>query len=177
MQNHIWWEGLNKTWQNIFKKATKSEPSYPDFFEKITNLPALDCSGYGIDYLEPLRGLNKIKKLKCKNNPIKDFSPLSGMKNLEILHLDNTGITDLTPIKCLFNLRELYCSDNAIEDLSPLKSLFVKLEVLDCSINPIEDIRVSALLTNLRILKYTYSKETHRQLKLLLPEKDTMVYC
>ncbi len=84
---------------------------------KTKYLKKLNITNFGLDSLEPLRGIS-LNYLDCSGNKVRDLSPLKGME-LEFLDCSNNRITSLNPLEDNF-LQALNCSNNPIESLEPL---------------------------------------------------------
>ncbi len=147
-----WWNQLEVSWKNIFKKAIAidDEPSDLDL-DKIFQLQTLDCSWNEISDLEPLRPLTHLHDLVCSYNQINDLEPLSHLNQLQALDCASNNISDLEPLRALTQLQELIINSNKINKIKYLSRL-TQLQILDCSSNQISDLVPLHPLSKLQVL-------------------------
>ena len=107
--------------------------------EKLVNLERIELRGCGIEDLEPLEGLERLRTLKLRQNLIADISALATLPNLETVDLAGNDISDLTALSELQNLRDVDLARNRIADLAPLQHL-TDMGTLDLSDNLISDV-------------------------------------
>jgi hypothetical protein len=172
-ENISWWLGLDKAWQDYFRKHHKL-PEFPSEVDLLHLLNKGNISLEGATFCENLFPLKKFKKLHVLNlrkSNFSDFNQLKGLDYLHELYLDGSkvksfngldslkwlrlisapklGITSLEPLRRVPNLIELDLSENNIEDISPLESL-KKLQKLDLSLN--DKIRDVQPLARMRVM-------------------------
>ena len=115
------------------------------------NLEALDVSQNDIISLQPITGLERLKRLNLELSSV-DITPLADLTSLEVLNLSSTLVSDLAPLAGLSNLTELNLADeNTVSDLSPIANL-TNLESLNLRANPVSDLGPLAGLEKLQTL-------------------------
>lgn len=147
--NSAWWKGLDKEWQNIFRKKIgfEGEPTEQEL-KNIFELQELYCYDTSIKTLEPIQNMINLQRLGCYNTPIKSLDPLKQLKELVVLDCSNTLINNLNPIVNLRKLKTIDFSNTQIKDLEPLESLLQLEEVYAIS-TAIENIGSLSKLQNL----------------------------
>jgi hypothetical protein len=150
---HTWWDGLDRVWRDIFRKAIQidRQPTGENLLS-MTCLEKLWCCCEDIENLEPLRQLENLRVLECWETPVRSLEPLGQLMNLEELSCYRTPIRSLESLKRLTKLRILRCGETNIESLEPLEQL-TNLEELYCSSTPVRSLEPLRQLTNLRILR------------------------
>lgn len=173
-ENVDWWLGLDKDWQDFFRKQNKFS-EFPSEVELHHLLNKAHISLEGVVFLKDLEPLKKFKKLhilNLKNTNFSDMSQLNGLRFLHELYLDGSkvktldgldtlrwlrvlsapklGLKSIEPLRNLPNLMELDLSENDIEDITPLESL-LKLQKLDLSLN--DKIRNVQPLARMRVMQ------------------------
>jgi len=95
-----WWSSLDEQWKTIFQDAIEieSEPT-KDELVTILSLTELNCSGWELTHLEPLRALTGLQKLDCQRNQLTSLEPLHGLKNLKKLVCKNNSSLTQTEIE------------------------------------------------------------------------------
>ncbi|MGB5084738.1 MAG: leucine-rich repeat domain-containing protein [Methylocystis silviterrae] len=118
---------------------------------RIPSLRNLYLSGFPVDDLTNLAGLQKLQSLDCSDTQVGDLAPLARLQNLQSLDCSFTQVGDLAPLARLQNLQSLNCSDTQVGDLAPLARL-QNLQSLDCSSTQVGDLAPLAGLQNLHSL-------------------------
>ena len=156
--NTAWWNSLDGNWQTYFIKTLKvKENPTQDDFDKILALEIIDLQGYKqINTLEPLKGLNNLRKLWLEGDfdgvsSIEDLTPIAQMTNLEELNIGKSLVKDISPIAGLVNLKKLELFGTQVKDISAISEL-TNLEFLDCSDTQIKDLSPISNLENLKAL-------------------------
>ena len=165
-----WWNGLDPTWQAIFRNAVGLQTETPTSLElqqivdlrelKITSespiksiepltnlmwLERLSVNNQGVTDLKPLANKEFLLELNAQNNPISSLKPIEESPLLELLNIENTQVDDLGPLSKMHNLITLNASGTPVKSLKPLSGL-QKLENLFVnntsvrSISPVENI-------------------------------------
>ncbi|MBR2709443.1 hypothetical protein IKE98_03915 [Candidatus Saccharibacteria bacterium] len=89
--------------------------------EKLTNLDGLVADEIGLESLEPLSSLNKLRILSVRNNNIKSLEGLETEGMVDDLDLSgNKGLTDLSFDKPVYDLRIM---DSGLTDVSILNNI------------------------------------------------------
>lgn len=58
----------------------------------------LDISNNGLESLEGIQGLTKLKRLVCKNNQISDLKPLESLTMLIDIDLENNPVDSISQV-------------------------------------------------------------------------------
>lgn len=92
--NRQYWEQWDSIWKRIFQNAISvaNEPNDHEL-ASIFELSYLDCSGYQINSLEPLRSLTILQELDCRHTQISHLEPLWHLKKLHTLFWDNSQVS------------------------------------------------------------------------------------
>ena len=98
----------------------------------------LDASGYGLDDLARLGGLDALERLDASDNALADLGPLAGLVSLREVDLSGNRIVDVSALSGLYGLERLDLSGNRIADAGPLAGL-PNLTVLLLDGNPLAD--------------------------------------
>jgi len=153
-----WWNQLEVSWKNLFKKAIAidEEPSDIDL-DKIFQLQTLDCSWNEISDLEPLRPLTQLQALVCSYNQISDLEPLSALSQLQRLDCASNNISDIEPLQALTQMQEIIINSNKINNIKYI-SRFIQLQILDCAYNKVSDLEPLRPLTQLQVLDCASNK-------------------
>lgn len=96
----------------------------------------LHAPGQGIERLDGLQRLRRLRVLDLADNAVIDLSSLAALDSLAYLNLESNHVRDLAPLARLSNLRVLLLGGNAIEELDPLLNL-PALESVELSGNPL----------------------------------------
>ncbi len=128
--------------------------------EKLNQLTSLNlCATQTTDF-SPLASLEQLEKLIISHVQIKDFSFLTGLINLIHLELRSTGFYDLAYINSpLLTVLDVSLNYNYLTNISRLSD-FPQLEVLDVSLDYIQDYTPLHTLSNLQILGIHENEET-----------------
>lgn len=124
----------------------------------IEDIVTLRCNNKGIQYLEGIEQLTKLKILHLSFNSINDITPLVELKKLETLYLSGNEIQNLDSLSSLTKLTELGIEKNYIQDLSPLQSIS-SLKSLHTNKNQINDFTILNSL-ELNVLSGTNSQDS-----------------
>ncbi|RFM30966.1 leucine-rich repeat domain-containing protein [Chitinophaga silvisoli] len=114
----------------------------PDAVQLLFNLEELVCGGtrdqrWGINNLQPLRGLKKLKTLVLSNNEIDKIDCLDYFPDLEKLDLGNNRIVSLLAIQSHKRLKALDLSYNKLTNIGEI-SKFPFLQWLNVSSNQLQ---------------------------------------
>ena len=120
---------------------------------RLTQLEELDIWNNQISDIGPLAGLKQLITLGIFDNPINDFGPLAGLVQLQRLRVSVQRINDLHRHVDLRQLESLQLSGsgNRIEDLRLLANL-TQLRVLDVAYAQVRDLSFLERLTQLEWL-------------------------
>lgn len=156
---NAWWDNLNSTWKNIFKKYIylDEQPTKAQLHELIKQ-KIIDVSKRSvISNLEPLKKLIYLEHLNCSETSISNLEPLSDLIDLKYLDLSLTNIISIAPIKYLSKLESLYFSSTLVNDLRPLFNLNY-LQQIHGNYTEVKDLTPLATLTNLKFAYFDKSK-------------------
>lgn len=121
--------------------------------ESLRGLPRLkhlDLSGTRVSDLSPLTTSLHLKTLILQNaRQVSDISSLAGLVRLQELNVELTGVSDICVIANLKSLRVLNLRRTRVTDISPLRELYLSLQRLDLSFLPISSIQPLEGLVNL----------------------------
>lgn len=120
-----WWDGLNSSWQTVFKSSAKigSTPSKEDL-ASVTNLDSINLTrNPGIADLEPLRKLLKLRIVRVGGTAIKDLSPLEDHRDITLLDISDTPLSDIFLVRQFSKLREFRADNTKVESLDALFGL------------------------------------------------------
>ena len=174
---NAWWENLNSTWKNIFKKYIylDNQPSKAQLHELIKQ-KIIDISKHSeIKNLEPLKKLLYLEHLNCSQTSISDLEPLSDLIDLKYLDVSLTNINSVAPLKNLSKLESLYFSSTSVNDLSPLFNLNF-LQQVHGNYTEVKDLSPLSKLTNLKVAYFDHSKvELSDYLSFNLENKEAIV--
>ncbi len=152
-QLKIWWNGLNKTWQQAFAgQLEMDDPPTAEQLQQLVNLEKINISGrMDMNSAEPLAVFTRLKTLRLDNTGITDISPLTGLKQLTSLSVTNSPLWDIGPLSGMKQLKELNLENTSVEDLRPLQGLH-RLEKLNISGTKVRNLKPVAGLSALRQL-------------------------
>ena len=151
-QEKTWWKKLDRTWQEIFKKAIGVRTELTEaILLKILKLEELQCGKTKIQTLAPLSMLTALQSLDCHDTPIRSLAPLRQLKELAVLDCHHTEIQTLSPLRDHRHLRKLVCQHTPIETLDPLRSA-TGLEILACHETAVASLESLHRLPNLRVV-------------------------
>lgn len=156
---NAWWENLNTTWKNIFKKYIylDEQPTKAQLHELIKQ-KIIDVSKRSeIKNLQPLKKLIYLQHLNCSQTSITDLEPLSDLIDLKYLDLSLTNINSIVPLKNLSKLESLYFSSTGVSDLSPLFNLNF-LQQVHGNYTEVKDLSPLVELSNLKFAYFDHSK-------------------
>ncbi len=152
-QLEFWWNNLNDSWQNAFRKIGGFEENPSS--EQIHHL--CERRKLKIENFQESRGLEaftvffRLATLTLNNSQLTDISPLVALSGLQTLRITNGPLSDLTGIEKLTNLRTLILQNTAIDDLYLLSGL-TQLTALDVSGTKVKSLKPLQKLTGLREL-------------------------
>lgn len=118
-------------------KATYNEITSIDL-SGISTLTNIDISGNKISSLSTLSSNTGLVELRCRNNYLTDVS-VGSFRNLKILDCSNNTLTSFVVPS---TIRELYVEGTGIDETFDASS-YSLLEVLNCSRNDIESLKIS----------------------------------
>ncbi len=156
---NAWWDNLNSTWKNIFKKYIylDEQPTKAQLHELIKQ-KIIDISKRSeISNLEPLKKLIYLQHLNCSETSISNLEPLSDLIDLKYLDLSHTNIHSIAHLKNLSKLESLYFSSTSISDLSPLLNLDF-LQQVQGEFTEVKDLSPLAKLANLKFAYFDNTK-------------------
>ena len=188
-----WWDGIDETWREIFRKHVPFEGSRPQALDiqkildlRVVNiepgevplqslqpltsfvwLENLTANNQAISDLKPLANKEYLQELNVQNNPISSLSPLEYDLSLQLLNIENTQISDLSPLEKMLNLKTLNASGTAVRSLKPLSNL-LQLECLfvnNTSVKSLSPIEDIASLKQLKVYNTKVSKRTIEKLQ------------
>ncbi|HYG20193.1 MAG TPA: leucine-rich repeat domain-containing protein [Ohtaekwangia sp.] len=145
-----WWHSLSPQWMEILTNVSgTSGDATKEDLAKITNLDSVNIAGTGIQNLEPLRKLVKLKVLVANTTPVKDLSPLAGHREILYLDIRNTAVDDLTMLATFSRLKVLRADSTGIQNIEQLYGLG-GLEELYVDNTAIDDLHVHDFLSRNR---------------------------
>jgi hypothetical protein len=136
-----WWDQLPIEWKKTFTSTARiHEMPNKDELAKAVLLDSINISGkVGINDLEPLTKLPRIRILIANNTSISDLSPLKGYSDIDRLDISHTEVRDLSVINTLNRIKVLQANNCKIEHIKNLKaSSLTMLYVDNTTINDLE---------------------------------------
>jgi hypothetical protein len=163
--NKQWWQQWDKNWKRIFKNAIQidREPNDQEL-TKILELSELNCTGFKITSLEPVRHLKNLRDLDIFGTQISSLEPLRELTNLQKLYCGLTQVSSLEPLRELTNLQALNCGSTKISHLEPLREL-TNLQAFYCYDTEINSLEPLHELKNLRKLDCNDTKLSRHKIK------------
>lgn len=110
-------------------RLTGPEAPYPNMSVKLkdlsglkvlTNLEVLVVTHHGIETINELSGLYRMKSLFVHNNRLTSLNGVESMRELEQLYAQCNQIGSLAPVQSLIHLKQLYVSTNLLTSLDGL---------------------------------------------------------
>ncbi len=154
-----WWNGLDATWLDFFKKEFKIEDK-PDRLQahKLLNTKEIAFSGDAFKTLTPLTKLKGLENLTFTDTRIEDLSPLANHKYLKILKIaENPGINNLSALRSYSRLEILDLQNTLVKDLSPLGTI-ISLKILKINGTKVISLKALAGLKNLEQIEFFNTK-------------------
>ncbi len=174
---NAWWDHLNTTWKNIFKKYIylDAHPSKAQLHELIKQ-KIIDVSKRSeISNLEPLKKLIYLEHLNCSQTSISDLEPIADLIDLKYLDISLTNINSIAHLKNLSKLESLYFSSTSVDDLSPLLNLNF-LQQVHGNFTEVKNLNPLAELPNLKFAYFDNTKVDRSDfLKLFTKNKELVV--
>lgn len=186
-----WWEGLESTWQAIFRAAVGVQDETPSALDlqRVLDVQTLEIgSDFPISSIEPLAGCmwlerltingqsvrdiaslaNKdyLVELNVQNNPISSLKPIENSTMLELLNIENTQIEDLGPLSKMNNLITLNAAGTPVKSLKPLSNL-QRLENLFVNNTNVRSLSPIEGIASLKQLKVYNTKVKAREVEKL----------
>lgn len=144
-------------------KIENEELTTPEDLRRFENLTNLTLNGCGIDNLDFLCSLHKLKRLFLRDNQINDFFPISEISELEILDISGNPLSSLKGLEKLENLACFTAADCRIREMpvlpenSQLSSITLRKNQLD-NVMFLKNIS-GAVDVSLKSEMFTYSKQ------------------
>ena len=113
------------------------KPEGEIYYEDVSGLPWLLCTGYGIEKLDGIENLKNLRETEFGNNNIKDVTPLGKCVKLEELNLSKNEIEDASPLGSLVNLEKLIIQGNNINNLEFINNMII-LKTFYIDNNPVD---------------------------------------
>ena len=118
----------------------------------------LDISGnLNVRDLEPLRQLNRLRKLNISNTTTDDLFPLRNLTNLEYLDISGTSVTSLEPLLYTTRMKSLILDNTRVSSLKPIRN-FSALEILYLNNTLVDSLKPVKNITTLRDLRFADSR-------------------
>ena len=155
-----WWNGLDSTWQAIFRDAVKIQDETPKALDlqRIADIQVLEIgTEFPITSLEPLTNLIWLERLTINNQNVRDIAPLANKVYLVELNMQNNPISSLAPIEGSTLLELLNIENTQIEDLDPLSKMN-NLVTLNAGGTPVKSLKA---LSNLARLENLFVNNTN----------------
>jgi Leucine-rich repeat (LRR) protein len=153
-----WWEELDDTWKNAFKKYRylEEQPTKAQL-QDLMKLKIIDLSNRAdISNLEPLKKLIYLEHLNCASTSISELGPISDLVDLKYLDFSLTNVGSILPLKNLSKLESVYFSNTSVDDLAPLYN-FNYLQQIHANHSSVKDLSPLAEQSN---LKFIYCDDT-----------------
>lgn len=138
---NTWWSSLKLDWQKMLSKAAgvNIQPSKEEL-ARVTTLDSLNISNQsGINDLEPLRKLPRLKFLNAGNTAITDIAPLEDHRDLVRIDISGTAVNDLFITRQFSKLKELRADRSKVENVDALLNM-PSLELLYVDQTSVHDI-------------------------------------
>jgi Leucine-rich repeat (LRR) protein len=141
-QLQSWWEGLDRYWQNIFRKYVPADTLNKEILASIANLSDIDISNKPeITTLEPLSQLRNLKTLNCANTSVNSLKPLSELIDLQELDCSGTLIDTIGALSNSRNLRRLVMDKTNVNSLMALANVD-GIQYLSCEHTELDEPRI-----------------------------------
>ena len=154
-----WWNSLDKTWQEFFKKEFQIQDK-PDRLQahKLIYTKELSFSGDDFRTLAPLARLKWLESLSFNDTRVEDLKPIAAHKNLKSLKMpENPGINDLSPISAYSHLEVLDIQNTMVKDLKPISTI-ISLKILKINGTKVTSLKSLAGLKNLEQIDFFNTK-------------------
>ncbi len=136
-----WWAGTDAVWRDLLlSESGLEEPLSKEDLGKVIKIQKLDISGRtDIPSLEPIWIMVNLEELDCRSTPVDDLNPVRGLEKLRRINISKTHVVDLEPLEDLGMLEEIDVSQTSIRAIHSLGELAL-LSAVNLNSTPVDEL-------------------------------------